>query len=250
MPELREPTALWEPPIKTLLPSHPSTDSGPAAPAPPAGPSPPFRGGKCEEACTPRTPASLASPHHPGPAAIHTLKPAPVCHQEAVTEPSLAPRRMGPPTESRTDPGGTGLSEHVSLPKSWWAFSSARTVCPSRCHRTGQTWLESGPREDHPLHLSLPRVVLKHGRVKHSCLTDHACPPHGLTEPEVSELWPKAPSCGRQVRTSLRGPVRADGGRLERALWSPAAGGPSRTIYTACRSRRNRLTGRRLAECY
>ena len=107
---------------------------------------------------------------------------------------------------------GTGLSEHVSLPKSGWAFS-ARTVCPSRCRRTGQTWLESGPREHHPLHLSLPRVVWKHGRVKHPCLTDHACPPHGLMEPEVSELRPKAPSCGRQVRTRLHGPARAHGGR-------------------------------------
>ena len=115
LPELREPTALWEPPVKRLLPSRPSTDSGPAAPAPPAGPSPPFRGGKCEEACTPRTPASLVSPRHPGPAATHTLKAAPVRHQEAVTEPSLAPRRVGPPTESRTDPEAPGsLSTFLS----------------------------------------------------------------------------------------------------------------------------------------
>lgn len=66
-------------------------------------------------------PASLASPRHTGatrPAIIHTLKPALVCHQEAVTEPSLAPRRPGQPTESRADPGGTGLSEPVPLPKS------------------------------------------------------------------------------------------------------------------------------------
>ena len=81
------------------------------------------------------TPASLASPCHIGatrPAAIHRLKPALVCHQEAVMEPSLAPRLPGQPTESRTDPGGTGLSEQVPLPTSWWAFSLARTACPSR----------------------------------------------------------------------------------------------------------------------
>ena len=51
-PELREPAAHWEPRVKRLLPSHPSSNAGPAAPAPPAGPSPRFRGGKCEEAFT------------------------------------------------------------------------------------------------------------------------------------------------------------------------------------------------------
>ena len=51
-PELREPAAHWEPRVKRLLPSHPSSNAGPAAPAPPAGPSPRFRGGTCEEAFT------------------------------------------------------------------------------------------------------------------------------------------------------------------------------------------------------
>ena len=45
---------------------------------------------------------------------------------------SLALQRPRQPTETRADPGGTGLSEPVPLPKSWWAFSLARTACPSR----------------------------------------------------------------------------------------------------------------------